>query len=114
MKLTLSSGGVPAGSYLAKFLGVEATEPNQFGPGIRWNFEIAAGPHTGTKIGRPTGTKPTLKNKCGQFLIGVSGKSVMGEEIDLSAFVGTVYLIVVVQRPEGGTSLDSVSIPPVG
>jgi hypothetical protein len=113
MKLILSNGGVPAGSYVAKFLGVEATEPNQYGPGIRWNFEIVSGPQVGAHIGRPTGVKPTPKNKCGQFLIGISGKSVLGEEIDLSAYVGRNYLIVVVNRPEGGTSLDSVSAPPV-
>ena len=114
MKLTLSKGGVPAGSYVAKFVGVEPSEPNQYGPCIRWNFEVVTGPHAGTKLGRPTGTKPTIKNKCGQFLIGLSGKSVLGEEIDLSQYVGKNYLIVVVNRPEGGTSLDSVSMPPVG
>lgn len=114
MKLTLTSGGVPPGSYVARFLGVELTEPNQYGDGLRWNFEVASGPHAGTRIGRPTGTKPTLKNKCGQFLIGVCGKSAMGEEIDLGSYVGRNYLLVVVQRPEGGTSLDSVSMPPLG
>ena len=114
MKLTLSSGGVPAGSYLAKFVGVEASEPNQYGEGLRWRFEVANGPHAGTKITRTTGVTPTLKNKCGQFLIGVTGKSALGEEIDLSAYAGRTYLIVVVQRPEGGSSLDSVSIPPIG
>jgi hypothetical protein len=114
MKLTLSTGGVPAGSYVAKFVGVEETAPNQYGPGIRWNFVITAGPQAGTKISRPTGTNPTPKNQCGKLLIGVSGKSIMGEEIDLAQYVGRNYLIVVVNRPEGGTSLDSVSIPPVG
>jgi len=88
MKLILSNGGVPAGSYVAKFLGIEATEPNQYGPGIRWQFEVVAGPHVGTKISRTTGVKPTPKNQCGKMLIAVSGKSIMGEEIDLARYVG--------------------------
>jgi hypothetical protein len=114
VKLILSNGSVPAGSYVAKFLGIEPTEPNQFGEGIRWKFEVVSGPHAGARISRTTGTKPTLKNQCGKLLIAVSGKSSLGEEIDLSAYVGRTYLIVVVQRPEGGISLDSVTIPPIG
>lgn len=35
MKLTVSSGGVPAGSYLSKFVGVERIT-NDFGPGLVW------------------------------------------------------------------------------
>jgi len=114
MKLVLANGGLPAGSYVAKFLGVEASEPNQYGAGLRWLFEVTAGPQAGTKISRTTGVKPTPKNQCGKLLIGVSGKSVLGEEIDLTQYVGKNYIIVVVNRPEGGTSLDSVSMPPVG
>src|SRR5215469_14959683 len=110
MKLILTNGGVPAGSYVAKFLGVEPTEPNQYGAGNRWKFEVVSGPHAGARISRITGTKPTLKNQCGKLLISLSGKSSLGEEIDLDAYVGRTYLVVVVQRPEGGTSLDSVSI----
>ena len=113
MKLSLSTGGVPAGSYVARFLGVEPTEPNQFGAGFRWKFEVVTGPHAGARVSRITGTKPTLKNQCGKMLIGVSGKSALGEEIDLNAYVGRNYLIVVVQRSEGGSSLDSVSMPPI-
>ena len=112
MKLTLSSGSTPPGSYLAKFLGTEQAEANEFGAGIRWQFEITSGPLAGTKIGRTTGDKPTLKNACGRMLIGISGKNTVGEPIDLAQYVGKVYLIIVVQRPEGGTYLDSVSLPP--
>lgn len=114
MKLVLSSGGVPPGSYLAKFIGTEPSDGGQYGPGIKWSFEIVSGRYAGQKICRTTGLLPTLKNGCGKMLIGVSGKAIEGEEIDLAQFIGRTYLIVLVQRPEGGTSLDSVTAPPVG
>jgi len=112
MKLTLSSGSVPPGSYHGKFLGVEPVEPNQYGPGLRWSFEIASGPQTGIKVARTTGAAPTLKNACGRLLMAVSSKNTVGETVDLTPFVGKLFLIIVTQRPEGGTSLDSVcSLP---
>ena len=112
MKLTLSSGSVPPNSYHAKFVGVEAVEANQYGPGLRWIFEITAGPHSGSRVSRMTGAVPTLKNGCGKLLMALSGKNTVGETVDLTAFVGKPYLIIVVQRPEGGTSLDNVcSLP---
>lgn len=112
MKLTLGSGSVPPNSYLAKFVGVEQVEANQYGPGLRWVFEIVAGPQSGIKVSRMTGAAPTLKNGCGKMLMAVSGKSTVGETVDLTQFVGKVYLIIIVVRPEGGTSLDSVCQPP--
>lgn len=114
MKLVLTSGGVPAGSYLAKFLGVEPTEAGQYGPGIKWSFEVITGRYAASKVCRTTGVFPTQKNSCGKMLMGISGKANEGEEIDLADYVGKTYLIVLVQRPEGGTSLESVSVPPVG
>lgn len=112
MKLTLSSGSTPPGSYLAKFLGTEQAEANEYGAGIRWSFEIVNGPLAGTKIGRTTGDKPTVRNACGKMLTGISGRATVGETVDLAQYIGKVYLIVVIQRPEGGTSLDSVCPPP--
>jgi hypothetical protein len=114
MHLTLGSGSTPPGSYLAKFVGIEPTAANEFGAGIRWQFEILSPPLSGTKIGRTTSDKPTLKNACGRMLTGISGKTTVGETVDLTQFVGKTYLIVVTLRPEGGTSLDSVCLPPTG
>src|SRR5437773_10802031 len=78
MKLTLSSGSTPPGSYLAKFVGTEQAEANEYGAGIRWQFEIVSGTLAGTKIGRTTGDKPTLKNACGKMRTGISGKTAVG------------------------------------
>jgi hypothetical protein len=56
--LRVSSGGVPPGSYLAKFLGVEDTHNDEYGPGFRWIFEIITGPKRGAG---PLGSHPTAR-----------------------------------------------------
>jgi len=113
MLLKVSAGGVPAGSYLAAFLGVEATN-NEFGDGLRWQFEVAAGPSKGSKTSRTTSQSPTPKNACGKMLAGLSGKPLIpGEDHDVEAYVGKKFIIVVVNTDSGGTRVESVSPPPI-
>ena len=73
MKLTVKAGGVPPGSYIAKFLGVEPKE-SQFGPGLTWTFEVVNGPQASCKATAMTQTTPTPGNGCGRLLAGVLGK----------------------------------------
>lgn len=111
--LKVSAGGVPAGSYLARFVGLETTT-NDIGEGLRWIFEVTAGPHTGAKASRITSPSPTLKNACGKMLAGVTGRGLAPEEsVNLDAFLGRIYLVVVVNTDSGATRIDSVSPPPV-
>ncbi|MGO9109106.1 MAG: hypothetical protein ACLP9L_07735 [Thermoguttaceae bacterium] len=114
MLLKVSAGGVPAGSYLAPFMGVETTT-NEYGDGLRWWFEIPSGPHAGSKVGRITSPKPTPKNACGKMLAGITGRSLTaGLEIDLAAYVGKPFLIIVAESKSGngGTYVDAVTQPP--
>lgn len=112
--LKVSAGGVPAGSYLAKFLGYESTT-TEFGDCLRWQFEVVNGQHTGSRTSRITGLSPTTKNACGRVLSGITGKPLTaGEDIDLESFIGRTYWIVVVNTDSGGTKVESVSPPPVG
>lgn len=112
--LKVSTGGVPAGSYLAKFTGYEETN-NDYGDGLRWQFEVASGPIKGSKTSRITGPLPTPKNSCGRVLSGILGKPLTpGEDIDLDSLVGKTYLIVVTTTDSGSTRVDTVSPPPVG
>jgi hypothetical protein len=112
MKLTVKAGGVPTGSYVAKFAGVEQRDHAQYGPGLLWQFEIVSGPNAGAKATGMTGTVPTTQNKCGKFLAGVTGKPLaVGESIDLTPFVGTRYLIVV-EQAEKGSRIVSITAPP--
>ena len=111
--LTVSSGeGVPAGSYWATFAGVEPVN-NEFGDGLRWQFQVASGPHKGSKTSRTTQPKPSPKNGCGKVLMGLLGRSLnAGETFDVEQFVGKTYLIVVAQTENGGSRVDSVTQPP--
>jgi hypothetical protein len=114
MVLKVSAGGVPAGSYLATFTGVEATS-NEYGDGLRWQFEVINGPNKGAKTSRITSQTPTPKNACGKMLSGITGKTLTpGEDIDLDGFIGKTFLVMVVNTDSGGTRIDSLSAPPVG
>ncbi len=112
MKLIVRSGGVPGGSYIGKFLGVEPTE-TKLGKALRWTWEVASGPHAGAKASRITPTEPTPKNACGRILSGITGKSlVTGEEVDPQSFLGRSYLLVVIDCDGGGTRVETVTLPP--
>jgi hypothetical protein len=117
MKLQCTtSTGVPPGSYLAKLVAISqvpADSGKGFGPGFRWEFEIATGPLTGTKTsGITSGMKPSPKNKLGRFVAGVTGKPIADGEIDLSSCLGKVFLIVVAAPGGAATRVESVSLPP--
>jgi len=112
MKLTVSSGGVPAGSYLSKFVGVDDIT-NDYGPGLVWEFEVVTGPQAGHKATRITTVTPTQKNACGKILSGVVGKPLTaGEELDVSASVGKTFLVVVGETDRGSTRVESVTPAP--
>jgi hypothetical protein len=112
VKLTVKSGGVPPGSYIAKFVGVEQKD-SSYGPGLIWTFEIVSGPNAKGKATGMTGTEPTPANKCGKFLAGVTGKMPgVGESVDISLFIGKRYCIVVEATEKGGGKIVSVTAPP--
>lgn len=112
MKLQVTSGGVPAGSYIARFVGVEPTT-SKIGEGLKWVWEVTSGPHAGAKVSRITDTKPTLKNACGRMLAGVMGKALSdGDVADPAVFVGKSYCVIVGPSESGATRVESVSLPP--
>jgi len=112
VKLVVKSGGVPIGAHIAKFIGVEPTTTT-YGDGLKWLFEVSAGPNAGARVSRITGNDPTPRNKCGEMLAGLSGKKLTdGETIDPDAFKGKTYLIVVAATDSGASRVESVSAPP--
>jgi hypothetical protein len=110
--LTVSSGGVPVGSYTGKFLGVENVPENpekRYGAGLRWKFGIDVGPHEGQTVSRVTGTAPSIKNGCGKMLSGLIGRSLKeGEQVDPDIYLGKRYMLVVAAGQEGGTRVEAV------
>lgn len=110
--LTVSAGGVPAGTYSATFAGVEpqpADAARGYGAGIRWKFSIESGPQVGQSASRITGTTPSPKNGCGKILSGLLGRALaQGESIDPDQFIGKRYMIVVASGPQGGSRIEAV------
>ena len=109
---TVSSGGVPAGSYTGTFAGTEIQPENKekgYGVGTRWKFTIDAGPYAGQATSRITGNTPTPKNACGKMLAGLIGRALKeGEQIDPDQFIGKRYMLVVAAGPGGGTRVEAI------
>src|SRR5262245_15571090 len=114
MKLKVSAGsGPPAGSYVARFEGVEQTQHETYGEGLRWKFKVLQGPQAGQLASRTTGLKPSAKNGCGKVLAGLVGRALdLDEEIDIVQYVGRTYLIVVQAGEKGGTRVEAVIAAP--
>jgi len=109
---TVSSGGVPAGSYTGTFSGIDVQPENKergYGCGLRWKFAIDAGPHCGQTASRITGTTPSPTNMCGKILSGLIGRPIReGEQIDPDPFRGKRYMIVVAPGREGSTRVEAI------
>jgi hypothetical protein len=106
------TGGVPEGSYLARFANVEPTT-NALGDGLKWSWQITSGAQSGQTVGCISSSSPTAKNKCGKILSGMMGKSLnAGEECDTSSLIGQTFLIVVGKGDNGGSFVDSVTKAP--
>lgn len=114
--LKVSAGGVPAGAYAAKFLGVEpqpADPVRGYAAGLRWIWEVTSGPQAGQKCGRITTATPTAKNAAGKIVAGLLGRAIVPDEsIDLAPCVGKPYVLVVAAGEGGGTRVESVAPAP--
>jgi hypothetical protein len=111
MFLTVSNGGPPPGHYLAKFTGIESVTHEEYGPGVKWKWEILQGEHAGKMAARTTGTAASVKNACGKMLAGVLGRELkQGEQVDLDQLVGREFLIVVAPT-EGGSTRVEAAVP---
>jgi hypothetical protein len=108
-----SKFGAPVGTYLAEFVGAEPREPlagSNYGPGLEWQFRVADGLHAGKIVSRTTAQDPTTKNSCGRMLLQLTGAAVgVGSEVDLAAYVGRRYTVLVEPNQTGqGTRVGTV------
>ena len=101
---------VPVGGYRTKFLRVEEAEGSpQYGPALRWCFEITDGTMVGKLATALTGQRFTAKTNAGKLLSQLQGKPLeKGQTVDLSQFVGQVFAANVVETESGSTKVDSV------
>lgn len=84
---------VPVGQYIAILKDIQKTKHDQYGDGVMFCFEIAAGEYKGetaVRIGKPW---PTLENVTGKMIMGITGKQTVGR-FDLRPYIGKPYNIV--------------------
>ena len=112
MQFEVGAGGstVPEGFYKAKFVAIDPTEHEEYGPGSKWIFQVVDGEHSGEQATRLTSPTPTPKNACGRMIAGVLGESLkVGAKVDLESYVGREYLLQVEPAPKGeGTRIAAV------
>lgn len=104
---TVASGsGVPAGSYNARFAGLDTYEENadRFGEGIILRFAILSGDHKGEEATRICSKKFSAKSNLYKFAKALAGRDLeAGESFDFADFVGKKGMIVVEETDSGST-----------
>ena len=110
-----SGQGVPAGVYLAEYVGHETGE-NDNGPFFRFTFRVTVGPQAGQTAAcmADAGRPPSPRNKLGRTLNGFAMRElVSGERFHPDTCKGKAYTIVVKKsdKPNGGTWVDTI-LPP--
>ena len=110
--LTVVAGSVPPGSYMATFVGYKAVT-NKLGPALEWSWQIVSSSHAKAIARRLTDTKVSPGNATGKIISGLLGRALsIGETPDLGTCIGKVYLIVVATTSNGGSRVETASVPP--
>jgi hypothetical protein len=109
MNLVIKSNECPTGIYQARFCGVEQTTHPEYGDGLRFNFEITAGPQKGVRTCRTTSAQPTPRNAAGRMLADLAGVApANGVSLNPNDVVGKEYTIVVRESETGRVRVESV------
>ncbi len=98
--MKIQSLSLPIGSYVCEFVGVKAFCHSDFGPGLRWEFQVIAGRYKGLKTSRVTKDVPTPNNSAGRFLAALAGTTPTEDmDIDEENFIGNLYRVEVAASP---------------
>ena len=111
MKFTATAAGstVPAGSYDAKFKGIEEFNEGEYGPGVRLLYEVTSGEHAGEIASRICSQKFSSKSNLFKFAGQLRGTEVsLGEDFDFAEFVGTTGKIMVETTANGESTRVSM------
>jgi hypothetical protein len=112
MKLKVSPGCPPEGSYTGVLSAIEDYHSLEYGDGLRWVFTVIAGPQARKNASRVTGFRVTPNNTLGKLLAAMLGRPLdPDEEIDPDDLVGRQFTIVV-KATEGGATRVETAVPP--
>ena len=99
--------GVRPGTYHGFFSDAAPTSHDDYGPGIRWDFQIDEGTCAGATVSRTTKDIASPANTCGKFWQMVSGLDFeAAAQCDTEEWTGATGTIEVEQSPSG----DSVRV----
>lgn len=110
MHFTMTSGGLPVGSYPAKFMGVDKFEENieKYGLGIILKFQVLAGEHEGEEASRICSAKLSPKSALTKFAVSLKGSKIeSGEQFSFTPFVGSTGSILVTETQSGATRIET-------
>jgi hypothetical protein len=108
-EVSMGGGCVPAGFYRGKFSGIEPTEHEEYGAGLKFTWTVVGGDHNGEQATRITSDKPTPKNAAGRMLAGLTGLTLKpGTKVDLGPCVGKEFLLQVEETQQGSTRVSTV------
>lgn len=106
LSFTMGSGGVPAGTYPARFAGIEPYTENaeKFGPGVSIRFVITEGESKGMEATRIVSQKLSPKSALAKFATAIKGSPIAtGESFSFDPYVGAIGMIVVEPTESGST-----------
>lgn len=110
MEFVMGSGGVPVGSYRAKFVGVEpyTERQEQYGPGLALRFEVLDVEHAGAVATRICSQKMTPKSVLGKLAVAIKGSAIAhGESFSFANYVGVTGSIIVEETDSGGSRVSA-------
>ena len=93
---------VSPGEHEVRFLFVEEAEGlPEFGPAVRWVFEVLSGPDKGRRVSTLTGRKFSPSTAAGRLLSQLLGRPLSGGTVDFEQLEGSQHIAVVVSSGTG-------------
>jgi len=88
---------VSSGEHRVRFLFLEEAEGNtEYGPAVRWVFEVCSGPDSGLRVSTLTSRKFAPSTAAGKLLSQLLGSPLSGGSVDLRQFEGREFVALVV------------------
>jgi len=110
MQFTMSSGGIPAGSYRARFVEAAPHDDNaeKYGPGVLLKWQVLDGEQGGNETSRICSAKMTPKTALGRFAVAFRGGAIApGESFSFADYAGVSGIVIVEATENGGTRVGT-------
>lgn len=106
MEFKMGSGGIPVGSYRARFLGADSYDENveKYGQGVLLKWQVVDGEQAGNETSRICSAKMTPRTALGKFAVALKGGAIApGESFTFADYVGVTGNVLVEATENGGS-----------